>query len=135
MSIDEVKQIIKESGIGYFATIEDGKPRVRPIMPGMFEDNTLLAATQKGTPKLQQLEKNNSFEICFIDSKLSQVRIRGEVSISDDIDKKGWLGNAVPMLRTYFPTDDDPNYVLLVLKPVKCLLIHIGEQSYTEVAL
>jgi uncharacterized pyridoxamine 5'-phosphate oxidase family protein len=133
MSYDEVKGIIKEAGLGYLATVEGSAPRVRPLMPALFGDGTLLAATAKGTPKLAQIEKNKNFEICFIDNRLAQVRIQGKASVSDDLKKKEWLSNAVPMLRSYFPTPDDPNFVLLVLKPEKILLIHAGEQEYTEV--
>lgn len=133
MSYEEVKEIIKDAGLGYLATLEGNEPRVRPLMPALFQDGTLLAATSKGTPKLSQIEKNNNFEICFVDKKLDQVRIQGKVSISDDMKKKEWLANAVPMLRSYFPTADDPNYVLLVLQPQKIWLIHVGEQEYTEV--
>ncbi|MEW5758978.1 MAG: pyridoxamine 5'-phosphate oxidase family protein [Candidatus Omnitrophota bacterium] len=131
--IDEIKEIIKDAGLGYLATIEANEPRVRPLMPALFNDGTILAATQKGSPKLLQFEKNNNFEICFVDRKLSQLRIRGKASISTDIKKKEWLSNAVPMLRSYFPTADDPNYTLVELKPEKILLIHVGEQDYTEV--
>lgn len=133
---DEVREIIKDAGLGYLATIEAGNlPRVRPLMPAYFTDGTILAATSKGTPKLIQIEKNNNFEICFVDRRLSQVRIRGKVTISTDLEKKEWLANAVPMLKSYFPTASDPNYTLLVLKPEKVLLIHVGEQDYTEVPL
>ncbi len=135
MGMDEVKQMIKDAGLGYMATVDGNEPRVRPLMPAVFNDGTILAATGKGSPKLAQLEKNNHYEICFIDKKLSQVRIRGVVSFSEDIKKKEWLANAVPMLRSYFPTADDPNYVLMVLKPEKVFLIHVGEADYTQVPL
>lgn len=135
MAMDEVKQMIKDAGLGYMATVEGNEPRVRPLMPAMFNDGTLLAATAKDSPKLSQLEKNNNYEMCFVDKKLSQVRIRGKVTLSDDIKKKEWLANAVPMLRSYFPTADDPNYVLMELKPEKVFLIHVGEAEYREVAL
>lgn len=135
MSLDEVKAIIKDAGLGYLATVEGKEPRVRPLMPAMFHDGTILAATAKGTPKLSQIEKNNSFEICFVDKKLSQARIQGKISISNDLKKKEWLANAVPMLRSYFPTHDDPNYILLELKPAKILLIHVGEANYREVPI
>ncbi|MFH1287901.1 MAG: pyridoxamine 5'-phosphate oxidase family protein [bacterium] len=134
MALDDVKQMIKDAGLGYMATLEGNEPRVRPLMPAMFNDGTILAATAKGSPKLAQLEKNNHYEMCFIDKKLSQVRIRGQVTLSDDIKKKEWLANAVPMLRSYFPTADDPNYVLMELKPEKVFLIHVGEADYTQVS-
>jgi len=135
MSLEQVKEIIRDAGLGYLATVENGQPRVRPMMPAMFHDGTILAATAKGTPKLKQIEKNNAFEICFVDKKLSQVRIQGKVSMNNDIKKKEWLSNAVPMLRSYFPKADDPNFMLLVLQPIKILLINVGEQQYEEVPI
>ncbi|MEW6170375.1 MAG: pyridoxamine 5'-phosphate oxidase family protein [Candidatus Omnitrophota bacterium] len=135
MNMDELRQVVKDAGLGYLATIEGSQPRVRPVMPAMFNDGTILVATAKGTPKLSQIEKNNNFEICFVDQRLSQVRIQGKGAINNDIKKKEWLSNAVPMLRSYFPTPDDPNFVLLELKPEKVFLIHVGESNYTQVSL
>ena len=135
MSYEQVKDIIKDSGLGYLATLEGNTPRVRPMMPALMPDGTLLMATTKSSDKVKQIEKNNHCEICFIDKKLSQVRIRGAVSLTQDMKKKAWLANAVPMLRAYFPTDDDPNYILLELKPEKILLINVGEAEYTQVTL
>lgn len=135
MNMDELKQMVKDAGLGYLATLEGNQPRVRPVMPAMFNDGTILVATAKSTPKLSQIEKNNNFEICFVDQRLSQVRIQGKGSINNDIKKKEWLSNAVPMLRSYFPTPEDPNFVLLELKPEKVFLIHVGESNYTQVSL
>jgi uncharacterized pyridoxamine 5'-phosphate oxidase family protein len=133
MSYEQVKEIVKDAGLGYLATVEGNEPRVRPLMPALLPDGTILAATTKDSPKVTQLRKNDNYEICFIDKKLSQVRFRGKASISTDMKKKTWLANAVPMLRAYFPTDDDPNFILIEMKPEKILLINVGEADYTEV--
>jgi len=133
MSFEQVKDIVKDSGLGYLSTLEGNEPRVRPMMPALMNDGTVLMATTKNSDKIKQLEKNNRCEICFIDKKLSQVRIRGNIILSSDMKKKAWLANAVPMLRAYFPTDDDPNYILIELKPEKIMLINVGEAEYTEV--
>lgn len=135
MGLDEIKEMIQDAGVGYLATVEGNEPRVRPMMPGVFSDGTLYLATAKGSPKLSQIEKNSNCEMSFIDKRLSQVRVRGKARIDNDIKKKEWLSNAVPMLRSYFPTPSDPNFVLLEFKPTKVLLIHIGEQEYTEVKI
>jgi len=133
MSYEQVKEIVKDAGLGYLATVEGSEPRVRPVMPAIFHDGVILAATSKDSPKILQVQKNNNFEICFVDKKLSQVRFRGKITITSDMKKKAWLANAVPMLRAYFPTDDDPNFVVMELKPEKILLINVGEAEYTEV--
>ncbi len=135
MSLDIVRQMILDSGMGYLATCEGDQPRVRAMMPVMRDDGTLLAATFPHMKKIQQIQKNPKFEICFVDRKLSHCRFEGRAAVSQDKALKEELWNKQMMLRQFFGGPDDPNFILLVLKPTRIAMMNIGDKDYSEVKI
>jgi general stress protein 26 len=135
MSLDVIRQMILDAGMGYFATCEGDQPRVRAMMPIMRDDGSLLAATFPQTRKVQQIAKNPKFEMCFVDRKLSHCRFEGRVSVSNDKALKEELWSKQMMLRSFFGGLDDPNFVLLVFKPTKIGMMNLGEKEYAEVKI
>jgi general stress protein 26 len=133
MSIETIKQMVLDAGMGYLATCEGDQPRVRAMMPILRDDGTLLAATFPWTQKVGQLGKNPKVEICFVDRKLSHCRIEGRAQISPDKALKEELWEDQLMLRQFFTGVDDPNFILIVLSPTKIRMMNIGEKDYTEV--
>jgi len=113
MTTAEVIDLIKDAGYGMLATIEDGKPRNRPMMPHLDDDGNMLLAVLGHSRTIAQIKANPHVEFCFVDRKMNFARISGKASISDDPEKKEKVWNYVPMLRQYFTALDDPNFVLL----------------------
>jgi general stress protein 26 len=135
MSLDIIRQMILDAGMGYLATCDGDQPRVRAMMPMMREDGTLLAATFPHMKKISQIEKNPKFEFCFVDRKLSHCRFEGRVSVSGDAALKEELWNKQMMLRSFFGGPEDPNFILLVFRPTRISYMNIGDKDYTEVTL
>ncbi len=135
MSLDIIRQMVLDAGMGYLATCDGDQPRVRAMMPVMRDDGTLLAATFPHTKKIGQIEKNPKFEICFVDRKLSHCRFEGRVSVSQDKTLKEELWNKQMMLRSFFSGVDDPNFILLVFKPVRIAMMNVGDKEYVEVKI
>jgi len=135
MSLDVVKQMVLDAGVGYLATCDGDQPRVRAMMPILRDDGTLLAATFPNTKKVGQITKNPKVEICFVDRKLSHCRIEGEAVISQDKALKEELWNKQMMLRQFFSGSDDPKFVLILIKPTKIMMMNIGDRDYAEVKI
>ena len=136
MSLEVIKQMVLDAGMGYLATCDDGdQPRVRAMMPVLKEDGRLLAATFPTTKKVGQIAKNPKIEICFVDRKLSHCRIEGKAVISQDKILKEELWNKQMMLRQFFSGPDDPHFVLIVIVPSKISMMNIGDKGYTEVKI
>ena len=135
MSLDVIKQMILDSGMGYLATCEGDQQRVRAMMPVMRDDGTLLAATFPHMKKIGQITKNPKFEICFVDRKLSHCRFEGKVTVSQDKTLKEELWNKQMMLRSFFGGPDDPNFVLLLFKPTRITMMNLGDKDYSEVKI
>ncbi len=105
--------LIKDAGFGCMATIEGNQPRVRPMMPHLADDGTFLLAVLERSRTVPQVAKNPQVEICYIDRKMCYCRITGKAKVSQDLEKKEAVWNNIPMLRQYFSSPGDPQYVLL----------------------
>jgi len=135
MSLDIIKQMVLDAGMGYLATCEGDQPRVRAMMPIMRDDGRLLMATFPNTKKVGQIAKNPKTEICFVDRKLSHCRIEGKAVVSTDMTLKNEIWDKQGMLRQFFAGPEDPNFVLIVLTPTKIGMMNIGDRGYTEVKI
>ena len=115
---DEVRKnwiidLVKDSGYGCLASIENDEPRVRPMMPHLNDDGQFLLAVLSHSRTIAQIKKNPKVEMCFIDRKMCFCRIAATAKISEDMEKKEIVWNNIPMLRNYFSSPEDSKYVLL----------------------
>jgi len=108
--------MIKDAGFGCLATMEGNQPRVRPMMPHLSDDGKLLLAVLSHSRTIPQIGGNPNVEICYIDRKMCFCRITGKASLSQDLGKKELVWNNIPMLRNYFTSPTDTNYVLLEIE-------------------
>ena len=116
MTKDDAMDLIRDAGFGFLATTEGGQPRVRPMMPYLDEDGTLLVALLGRSRTILQIKQNPLVEICFVDRKMWYCRIAGKGKISENKDNKEILWNNIPMLKQYFGGPQDPNFQLLEVK-------------------
>ena len=115
MTTEEAIDIIRDAGFGFLATVENGRPKVRPMMPYLTEDGELLLAMLNRSRVIPQIKMNPFVEVCFVDRKMWYARVSGEAKITNDIAKKQIVFENVPMLRQYFAGPEDPNYHLAVI--------------------
>ena len=113
MNKEEVIDLIKDAGFGFLATNEGTQPRVRPMMPYLTEDGNLLVALLSHSRTIPQIKENPLVEICYVDRKMWYCRLSGKAAICEDKDKRQMVFDNVPMLRQYFGSSDDPNFVLV----------------------
>lgn len=113
MTKDDAIDIVRDAGFGFLATSDDnGQAYVRPMMPYLTEDDQFLLALLGRSRTIEHIRKNAKVEFCFVDRKMSYCRITGRAQISTEPEKKMTVFNGIPMLRQYFASPDDPNFVL-----------------------
>ncbi len=96
ISMEELKE--KIGGVFYFATVENGEPRVRPFGFAMvFEDKLYLGC---GTHKAAyaQMLKDPHVELCAF-NKGAFVRIRGRAVMDDRPEVQAAMYEAGPFLK------------------------------------
>ena len=111
--------LIKDAGFGCMATTEGNQPRLRPMMPHLADDGTLLLAVLGRARTINQIKENPRVEICYIDRKMWYARITGKAKVSNDPAKKEIAWSNIPMLRQYFSGTADPNFVLIEVDTAK----------------
>jgi general stress protein 26 len=116
MNKEEVIDLIRDAGFCLLATAQGNQPRVRPMMPYLTDDNQLLLALLGRSRTIQQVKDNPKVELCFVDRKMWYCRIAGTGTISADKERKKILWNNIPMLKQYFGSPEDPNFVLMVIE-------------------
>ena len=116
MTKDEIIDLIKDTAMGFLATTEGNQPRVRPMMPHLTEDGNLLLALLARSRTIPQIKKDPLVEICYVDRKMAYCRLTGKASISNDAEKKELVWNNIPMLRQYFSSSKDANFVLVEIE-------------------
>ena len=107
----EVYEFLKECGVYYLGTIDNGKPRVRPFGTiEIFEDH-LYIQTGKKKEVYKQIKNNPKVELsCFKDGKW--LRVTGKLIADDRIEAKKDMLDKNPDLRRMYDENDDNTIVL-----------------------
>ena len=126
MNKEEVVDLIRDAGYGMLATAEGNQPCVRPMMPYLTDEGELLLALLGRSRTIPQVKQNPLVEICFVDRKMWYCRIAGKSTISTDLGDKQILWDNIPMLKQYFGSPQDPNFILLKveIKRVEAMTPH-----------
>lgn len=108
----EVYEYIKNSGgVFYLATIDNDKPRVRPIGTLEIIEDKLYILTGKSKNVSKQIETNNNIEIC-VSNKETWIRIEAKLIRDDRIEIKKAMLDKNPHLRVMYNEEDDNTEVL-----------------------
>ena len=116
MTKEEVIDLIKDAGFGVLASISNNQPKARPMMPYLTEEGDLLLAVLSHSRTINDIKENPRVEICYIDRKMCFARISGKAKVSQETEKKLMVWNNIPMLRQYFGSPQDPNFVLIEIE-------------------
>lgn len=98
-----------------FATVENGKPRIRVFQIMKQEGTTLYFATSPGKEVYRQLRENPSFEVLSMEGNIS-VRLWGEAmfDVGDAVSREIYSTN--PVLQRLYKAYSD--LVYFRMKPV-----------------
>jgi general stress protein 26 len=135
MTLEQLKQFIKQLRWGMLATTDGRIVGVRPMGGLAWKDNQLLCATFSESDKVAQLRKVPYAEYCFCDSTGRHVRIAGPCSISTDNAEKLWLYNQLPELKDYISDPASPDYVIIKMTPDNIRVMETTNMKYSQVKL
>lgn len=114
---EQIKKVLDANEVCSLATIEGTKPHVRYMT--LFHDGIhIMLVTSKKTHKVEELEENPHVNIITGfngDWEAETLQIEGTASVSADesLREKLWKD----LFKMWFKGPDDPNYVILVIKP------------------
>ena len=103
--MQEVFDFLKEAGVYYLATSENGQPRVRPFGTVNLFDGKLYLQTGKVKAVSRQLHANPRLELCAMLSG-RWLRVEATVVEDDRREARESMLEAYPSLRAMYSADD-----------------------------
>lgn len=130
---EKILNVIEGNKIGVLATVENNKPYAR-YMTFLREELTFYTPTNKKTEKVDEIKKNPYVHVLFgyEDKGLgdSYIEVAGTAKIMDtkELKQKFWETG----FQHWFDGPDDPNYVLLQIKPESIRLMNNNGEEPQE---
>jgi general stress protein 26 len=115
------------------ATVDCGKPRVRPVSPVRTEGFVVYVANLRSYGKTGEIAANPAVELCYLSGEHDQVRIAGRAEIVTDrpLLEEIWAGN--PLLRHYLGSIDNPELLVYRVVPERVRFMREWALDYHEV--
>ena len=133
MSMEEVKDFMKEVGWGILATTDGEKVDVRPMGGWAWIGNELWCASGASSEKVAHLRKVPYASYCFANQEGKHVRIAGPCTVSTDDGDKRRLYDANPMLKNHIQDPASPEYVVIRLRPEAVRFMKSTDMTYSEI--
>lgn len=114
--MNEVIKFLKESKVFYLATVDNGRPRVRPFgLVLEFEGKTYFS-TNDSKPSYQQLLVNPNVEISATNANNEWIRISGEAVFDTRPEVAAKMFETAPHLLNIYGKPDSPKITPFYIK-------------------
>lgn len=114
--MEEVIRLLKENPYGAFATVNDGKPCVRPWGFMFEEGGKLYFATANTKEVFQQLQKCPYAAFTSTSKDFVTVRVSGEVTFTKDIAYKQKALDSNEQVKGLYGTADNPTFEVFYIE-------------------
>jgi uncharacterized pyridoxamine 5'-phosphate oxidase family protein len=104
----EIVSFLQENPVVSLATIDHGKPRVRPVQFMLEENGRLYFCTANTKNMFRQLQEDPSVEFCSVSKEAKTVRISGDVVFSGDRSIKERIIAGNDLVRRIYQRADNP---------------------------
>ena len=118
---EELKE--KIGGVFYFATVEDGAPRVRPFGFSMVFEGRLYFGCGTHKAAYEQMLKNPEVELCSF-QKGAFVRVRGRAVMDDRPEVQAAMYEAGPFLKESYNEQTGHYHICFYLENMSAMEFH-----------
>lgn len=112
----EAVKFLQENSSGFLATVESGKPRVRPFQFMIEENGKLYFCTNNTKEVFKQLRANPFIEFSSSTPDFVWIRLNGEVKFSDDLGIKARIMDANDLVKSIYKTPDNPVFEIFYIE-------------------
>ena len=125
--------VIAADRFPHLATVDQGRPRVRPVSPVRTEGFTVYVANLRSYHKTGEIAANPAVELCYVSGGHDQVRIAGRAEPVSDraLLESIWAEN--PLLRHYLGSVDNPELLVYRVVPEQVRFMREWALEYHEV--
>ncbi|MGE6378977.1 pyridoxamine 5'-phosphate oxidase family protein [Peribacillus muralis] len=133
---EKILNIISDSKTGVLSSVENNKPHSR-YMTFFNDDLTLYTPSSSKTEKIEEIDKNPNVHILigYENEGLgdSYLEISGTSKVNDSQELKDKLWNE--SFEHWFEGPNDPNYIILQIKPESIRLMNNNGEPPQELSL
>ncbi len=114
--MEQVVKFLQENNSGYLATVEAGKPKVRPFQFMLEDGGKLYFCTGNTKAVYRQLKANPSFEFSSSSPNYSWIRLSGDANFSSDTTIKEKILKISPLVKSLYQTADNPAFEIFYVE-------------------
>ncbi|GKU32328.1 pyridoxamine 5'-phosphate oxidase family protein [Clostridium folliculivorans] len=114
--MEELLKLLKENPNGVIATVDNGKPRVRPFGFIMEEEGKLYFCTNSLKEVYKQLMEVPYIEYSVTTKNMVAIRISGEISFCDDLIIKDKVLNVHEPVKLGYKSADNPIFKVFYME-------------------
>ena len=108
--MEKVYEFLKQAGVYYLATVDNGRPRVRPFGTVDLFEGRLYIQTGAVKPVSRQMKENPHIEICaMVENRW--IRIEAEAVLDNRLEPAEHMLESYPQLRGMYAPGDGNNEV------------------------
>lgn len=128
--MNEVYEFIKSCGTYYLATVEDGKPHVRPFGTIDIFEGKMFIQTGLNKPVAQQMLANPAVEISCMSQDGKWLRLSAEANLVDSVEAQDHMLDGYPHLRAVY-TPGDGNTAVFAIENATAQICSFTEAPVT----
>jgi uncharacterized pyridoxamine 5'-phosphate oxidase family protein len=114
--MEEILELLKENPHGFLATVDEGKPRVRPFGFMFEEDKKFYFCTNSKKEVYKQLLEVRYVEYSITSKDMVTLRLSGKIKFCEDIDKKEKALNAHEPVKRGYKSADNPIFKVFCIE-------------------
>lgn len=114
--MQEVIKLLNESPMGNLATVDNGKPRVRPWGFMLEEGGRFFFCTSNTKDVYTQLQATPDIEFTTTSKDMVWVRLNGKIQFSEDLKLKEKVLEANGMVKSIYQTADNPIFTIFYVE-------------------
>lgn len=106
--MEEILKFLKEGASGAFATVDNGKPDVRPWQFQFEENGKFYFGTANNKDVFKQLKKNPFATFTSTTEDFVTVRLSGEIIFTNELNVKEKILEKQPGIKQMYKSADNP---------------------------
>lgn len=114
--MNEVVTFLQNNSAGFFATIDNNQPRVRPFQFMFEQDGKLYFCTANNKEVYKQLKQNSNFEFCSSSPSFEWIRVTGKAEFTNDLEIKSKIMEHSPLVKSIYKLPDNPEFEAFYVK-------------------
>jgi len=128
-----VTKFLQKNINGFLATIDNGKPKVRPFQFMLSEGGRLFFCTSNAKDVYQQLKVNPAIEFSSASPEFAWIRLSGQAKFSNDLAIKAKILEVNGLVKSLYQTPDNPAFEIFYLDHGTAILADFSGQPPKQI--